>query len=604
MKVKKASIISSFTALLLCFCVVLNSGSVFAAVSSDFLNVDSIEIIERHGIVEGSSFKLSAEIMPENAVESAVKWSSSNPSVISCTDDGVIIGIKAGKYADITCKARFGSESDKIRVYCVESTGSPVKSGFDSISTPIYGAPKVSNIVAWYFDLFPLFREMLILIAKVSFVLKIPMTTVDANEMILFNSKCTVWGKYDSYAYITFDNGSGERDGFVKYTRLTNPPEDFLKLSAKNMDVWGNGNVNTNKKLTSNYKGKNKVHWDVADESIAEINEETGQVTGKKPGKTTITATVDGMTAECTIHSLYRWPQTWKTKTNCNTNLYRADTSEYVITNYMPKGTVFEVFGDNGTSDGWAYGCATINGKNCWGYVPIDKVSVKGTISQYRNLKTTLNGARVSWLWPVRNTKKGVAQEATATYVSSPYGWRNLGDSSMHKGIDITTGKEGQIEGYDVISTCAGKVVYVGYDSTSDYGYCLSVRSDEKDPITGMNYVVTYMHLNSPPIVERWDDILAGQVLGYVGNTSSSPGMGYHLHFEINCKNSPLKDGSGTRNSYDNLINPIFIFVDKCEIGEEKDKEEGKIIINQGSDAVSKFRGAYWYGDNTGKENN
>ena len=606
MKRKTAFKISSFTALLLCFCMVLNSGSVFAVVSSDFLNVDSIEIIERHGIVEGSSYDLSAEIMPENTIESAVKWSSSNPSVISCTDDGVITGLSAGKYADITCKAKFGSESDKIRVYCVESTGSSVKSGFDSIYTPIFAAPKVSNVVAWYFNLFPLIRDMLMLIIRVSAILNIPLTTVNANELIFFDTKCTVLGKYDSYAYITFDNGSGERDGFVKYTRLTNPPEGFLKLSANNMDVWGNGYVNTNKKLTSNYKGKNKVHWDVADESIAEINKETGQVTGKKPGKTTITATVDGMTAECTIHSLYRWPQTWKTKTNCNTNLYRADTSEYVITNYMPKGTVFEVFGDNGTSDGWAYGCATINGTYYWGYVPIDKVSVKGTISQYRNLKTTLNGARVSWLWPVGNTKKGVAQEATATYVSSPYGWRELeGDGSdMHKGIDITTGIPEQIKGYDVVSTCAGKVVYVGNDKNSPYGYCLSVRSDEKDPITGLYYVVTYMHLNSLPIVRTNDYVAANQVLGYVGNTSSSPGMGYHLHFEINCKNSPLKDGSGTRNSYDNLINPIFIFVDKCEIGEEKDKREGKIIINQGSDAVALYRGAYWYGDNTGKENN
>lgn len=434
--------------------------------------------------------------------------------------------------------------------------------------------------------------------------LTIPGTVTDANEIALFSTKCEVRGRYKSYAYIALENETGERDGFVKYNKLKNTSGGFLTISATNMDVWGNGWANPDKKLTSNYKGKNKVHWDVADESIAEINEETGQVTGKKPGKTTIIATVDGMTATCTVHSLYRWPQTWSTKTNSNTSLYRADTSEHKESRYLASGTPFEVYGDNGTSDGWAYGRATINGNDFWGYVPIDKVSVKGTISQYRNLKTTLNGARVSWLWPVRDTKKGVPQESTATYVSSPYGWRNLGNSSMHKGIDITTGKEGQIEGYDVVSTCAGKVVYVGYDSTSDYGYCLSVRSDEKDPITGMNYVVTYMHLNSPPIVERWDDVVVGQILGYVGNTNSDPNMGFHLHFEINCKNSPLNDGSETRKSYDNLINPIFIFVDKCEIGEVKDKREGNIIINQGSDAVSKYRGAYWYGDNTGKENN
>lgn len=370
------------------------------------------------------------------------------------------------------------------------------------------------------------------------------------------------------------------------------------------MDVWGNGYVNVNKKLTSDYKGE--IEWKVADESIVSFNEETGQVIGLKPGKTKIIAKANGMTEECTIHSLYRWPQTWTTKTNCDTSLYKADTSEYISVKSMPKGTPFEVYGDNSTSDGWAYGRATINGTYHWGYVPIDKVSTKGTISQYRNLKTTLDGTRVPWFWPVRDTKKGVPQEATATYVSSPYGWRELeGDGSdMHKGIDITTGIQGQIKGYDVVSSCAGKVVYIGNNKSSPYGYCLSVRSDEKDPITGLYYVVTYMHLNSLPVVRINDYVSANQVLGYVGNTSSNPDMGYHLHFEINCKNSPLNDGSGTRSSYDNLINPIFIFVDKCEIGEEKDKRDGKIIINEDSDAVALYRGAYWYGDNTGKENN
>ena len=577
MKRKTAFKISSFTALLLCFCMVLNSGSSFAAVSSDFLNVESIEIIERHGIVEGSSYDLSAEIMPKNTVESAVKWSSSNPSVISCTDDGVITGLTAGKYADITCKAKFGSESDKIRVYCVESTGPAVKSGFDSISTPIYEAPKVSNIVAWYFDLFPLFREMLILIAEVWFVLKIPTTTADANEMILFNSKCTVLGKYDSYAYITFDNGSGERDGFVKYTRLTNPPEGFLKLSAKNMDVWGNGYVNTNKKLTSNYKGKNKVHWDVADESIAEINEETGQVTGKKPGKTTITATADGMTAECTIHSLYRWPQTWKTKTNCNTNLYRADTSEYVITNYMPKGTVFEVFGDNGTSDGWAYGCATINGKNCWGYVPIDKVSTKGTISQYNNL---------NWPWPVV-TPSG---KNKADYIYSPYGRRNRG-TGMHKGIDITTGNSSEINGYEVISAFSGTVNYVSRNEDLLWGYCVAITSDEtiKDPISGKRFVAIYMHLKNKPEFFVGQTVKAKALLGYVGTTGDSDG--YHLHFEVNNQMGSIYEIDGEeyseagRKSFNSLINPVFFYMD-----------DG-IRYNPESAAEKYYYKTYWYGN-------
>lgn len=564
-------------ALILCLCIVLNSGSVFAAVSPDFLNVDSIEIIERHGIVEGYSFNLSAEIMPENTVASAVEWSSSNPEAVSCTEDGKITGISAGGYADITCEAKFGSEKDIIRVYCVESIGSPVKSGFKKFSTPIYAAPTASKTVAWHLDFASLIRDFIRIVAPVMKYMVPPGTTANVNEMMLFNSKCEILGKYKSYAYITFDNGSEKRDGFVKYSRLSNIPEDFLALSAKNMNVWGDGTAYSGKILTSNYKGKNKVHWDVADKSIAEINEETGQVTGNKPGKTTITATVDGMTAECTIHSLYRWPQTWKTKTNCNTNLYRADTSEYAITNYMPEGTVFEVYGDNGSSDGWAYGRATINGTYCWGYVPIDKVSTKGTISQYNNMR---------WLWPVV-TPSG---KSKADYIYSPYGKRNRG-SGMHKGIDITTGNSGEINGYEVVAAFTGTVNYVSRNEDLLWGYCVAITSDEsiKDPISGKQFVAIYMHLKNKPEFFIGQTVNAEKLIGYVGTTGDSDG--YHLHFEVNNQTGSIYDIDGKeyseagRKSYNSLINPVFFFMD-----------DG-IRYNPKSAAELYYYKTYWYGN-------
>ena len=218
----------AFSALFLCFCIVFNSGSVFAAVSPDSLNVDSIEIIERHGIVEGSSYSLSAKIMPENTLKSFVKWSSSNPEVISCTDNGVITGESAGGYADITCEAIFGSAKDKIRVYCVESTGSPVESGFTKLLTLIYAEPSTLKVVACHFDIMSLYIELFKIIGPVLGFIMPPLTVTDANEFMVFGSKCEVLGRYGSYAYITLNNKTGETDGFVKYSRLSNPPKAFL----------------------------------------------------------------------------------------------------------------------------------------------------------------------------------------------------------------------------------------------------------------------------------------------------------------------------------------------------------------------------------------
>lgn len=600
MKKKGFKKITSVVSAILCLVIAFGSVSFAIESDNDFLNVDSISICERHGIVEGESVQLTAALTPESAVSSAVKWYSSNPDVVSCTEKGLIKGVSAGGYADIYCEAVFDSAVDKIRVYCAEKVNYTVRSDLKGYLNFIYSEPSPLKPLTLHFNKFSLFSNLFS-----TFIIYIIPTIIgktSVNGSLLASGKCEIRGKIGSYAYISFYSGETERDGFIRFTRFEDTSGLFLTLSATDMDVWGNGKAYDNKKLTTKYKGD--VKWEVGNEKIISFDEETGQVIGLKPGVTTITATADGVSQTCTVHSLYHWPQTWTTQTNRNTNLYQAVGAEYKADKVMLEGKKFIVYGDEGGSEGWAYG--NISGTNSWGYVPISHISVKGTVSQYRNLKTTLNEVRVPWIWPVRDTKDGVAQSSTATYVSSPYGWRDMEGkgSDMHKGIDITTGIPGQIKGYDVVSTCAGKVVYVGNDKSSGYGYCLSVRSDEKDPVTGLYYVVTYMHLNSPPIVERWEDVLAGQVLGYVGNTSSDPDMGYHLHFEVNCKNSTLNDGSGTRNSYDNLINPIFIFVDKCIIGTASDKKSGKIVIDKKSDAVSKYRGAYWYGDNTGKENN
>ncbi|MBQ8015449.1 MAG: M23 family metallopeptidase [Clostridia bacterium] len=369
----------------------------------------------------------------------------------------------------------------------------------------------------------------------------------------------------------------------MKYSRLKETVSGFLNLSAHDMDVWGNGWSNVGKKLTTTYKGE--IKWTVSDESVIKFDDKTGQVIGLKPGTATITASCDGMSDSCTVYSLYRWPQTWSTKCNRNTYLYSAKDSNYSTKEFMESGTAFTVYGDNGTSDGWAYG--NINGTNDWGYVPISHVSTKGTVSQYR---------RLNWLWPVSSNEG----QTKANFISSPYGKRDT-SSGMHKGIDITTGTSGEIAGYDVVSAFEGNVAYISTDPNSGTGYCVAVRSKTADPISGKYLVAIYMHLDQKPTVLRGQPISKGEKIGYVG-TSGSTSTGYHLHFEANNRNVSIGDGGDIRNYYANLINPLFFFTNDSNnyiIGTKADKEgnDDKIIINSGSDAVSKYYGAYWYGN-------
>lgn len=579
MKRKRISKITAVVSLLMCLLIVFSSVA-FAVKTEPDSTVDSVTITKRYGVLEGEAIQLSATISPENAILKSLEWSSSNPDVISCTEDGVIKGIKAGGYAEITCKAKVGSAKDKIRIYCVEPLESPTKSTMCNAFTFIYSRPQSSFIATVHLN-FNLFFKILSPIFEyfVAFgIFPVP------NALSM--GTVSVVGKYDNYAYIRF-SGYGITDGFVKHSALSKTINGFLYLSDKNIDIWANGIAYETKKLTTTYNGE--VEWNVSNEKLVKYTPSTGYIVAYEPGHTvTITAEADGMSEKCYVHLLYRWPQSWIAKTNKDTFLYSKNGSEYIKYKDLPKNSEVTVMGDDGTDSGWAYAQV---GDNYQGYIKISDVSTKGTISQYRNL---------AWIWPVETPKN----KNKANFISSPYGERDA-DPTMHKGFDITTGVPGEIAGYNVVAAFNGKVIYKDY--TVSTGHCVGIQSDKTDPISGEKMVAFYMHLIDSAIVYRGDSVSAGEILGYVGNTGNSGG--YHLHFEVNNKNASIDDGSTARDYYAHLINPLFFFTDYTNnyvIGVESDKRkdgnENKIIIDKTCSTVVSYFGAYWYGDDSEEE--
>lgn len=98
--------------------------------------------------------------------------------------------------------------------------------------------------------------------------------------------------------------------------------------------------------------------------------------------------------------------------------------------------------------------------------------------------------------------------------VSSRYGPRGR---SMHKGIDI-----GLPTGEPIYATFEGKVRYARYNS-GGYGYLVILRHP--------NGLETYYGHLCKLNVSVDDYVVAGQVIGYGGNTGKSRGP--HLHFEV-----------------------------------------------------------------------
>ena len=99
-------------------------------------------------------------------------------------------------------------------------------------------------------------------------------------------------------------------------------------------------------------------------------------------------------------------------------------------------------------------------------------------------------------------------------YVTSPFGWRRY---RMHKGTDIKV----QI-GDSIRAAWGGQVRIVGWDPRG-YGYYVVLRHDN-----GLETI--YGHL-SRPLVDEFEKVLSGDVIGLGGNTGRSTGS--HLHLEI-----------------------------------------------------------------------
>lgn len=104
-------------------------------------------------------------------------------------------------------------------------------------------------------------------------------------------------------------------------------------------------------------------------------------------------------------------------------------------------------------------------------------------------------------------------------YLTSDYKTRNK-KRPNHNGMDMI----GKFYAKDyIISIDKGEVVNAKYDSSK--GYFVEVKHTN-------GYISVYYHLKKDSFkVKKGDNIVKGQVLGYMGNTGNSRGT--HLHFGV-----------------------------------------------------------------------
>ncbi|VUD67448.1 hypothetical protein TDB9533_03798 [Thalassocella blandensis] len=111
---------------------------------------------------------------------------------------------------------------------------------------------------------------------------------------------------------------------------------------------------------------------------------------------------------------------------------------------------------------------------------------------------------------------------------------RNHGEDA-HNAIDIMGGR-----GLRIVASCSGVVAmtwrtrsgeFAGAGSSSHGGNYVMIVDNEE------GYFHYYAHLQETPLVCAGQSVIAGQLLGYLGDTGRARGTPPHLHYQVSRRN-------------------------------------------------------------------
>lgn len=253
---------------------------------------------------KGASFVLVATVMPYNATDKTVTWTSSDPSVASVNESGKVSALKGGK-AVISAKA------DKITATCEVTVIAPVET--------ITLSPETCEIAR---------GEEITLTATVG-----PEDATDKSvswstsnkNVATVDSNGTVRGVGKGQARITVRSGNVSAQCTVTVTL----PVEGISLDKTSL-VIGRGNTATLKATVTPADASDKsIVWSSSDASVASVSDK-GVVTAIKKGKAVITANASGHTASCNVE--VNVPVTEITLNESSLKLKRGETYTLVAT--------------------------------------------------------------------------------------------------------------------------------------------------------------------------------------------------------------------------------------------------------------------------------
>ncbi|MDE7412552.1 MAG: Ig-like domain-containing protein [Muribaculaceae bacterium] len=241
--------------------------------------VESLAIAEVGDIHVGDSRKLKVTISPSNATDKTITFSSSNPGVVSVSEDGTVTGISLGS-ATITARATSGvSASIVINVVPIPVTSISLPS-----STTIY-VGESSTLEATINPSDATYKDL---------------TWMSSNPGVV---RVDATGKITGVSEGKADITATAHNGVKAVTNVSVIPVEVtsIELSESNLHLG----VGKSATLIADVKPENAtdrtVTWKSSNEEVASVNN-AGRVTAIGEGTATITATTsNGLTASCLV---------------------------------------------------------------------------------------------------------------------------------------------------------------------------------------------------------------------------------------------------------------------------------------------------------------
>ena len=212
------------------------------------IKVESISIDQEDiTLTEGESGTLTATVLPENAADKSIKWSSSDESVVMVSSTGKIAAISVGK---ASVKAEAGEKSDLISVTVIQGTSGEVDPNpYDDISVTgeatsvTYISVELTGYAYLPFEVAD---------AYIGFIYSTDQNPSIDNGTVVYCSDLDANGKYSAlilglscsttYFYQAFvRNGRSYRFGTVK--SFTTPDFEFTAIDLGLSVKWANANV-------------------------------------------------------------------------------------------------------------------------------------------------------------------------------------------------------------------------------------------------------------------------------------------------------------------------------------------------------------------------